>query len=173
MVPLTLLGYYYWHYQQFYDELLCQHQIEYRQANAIKHAYAAAELYIALEDIGFSPARAEEIVIALGKGNERLEQWVDNWDNPDITPEIMRDLYNNQVGVTAAQWYHAHVNRESLRQVIIDLGKTQVLIPNELVPMLASAKNAAHDRDIAFAIHWFDAQRFRARAATLEALKNN
>ena len=76
-------------------------------ANAIKHAYAAAETYALLRAMAVPPGRASQIVYRLGQANEVAEYYGRRTGKRDPTREIYKDLYNNTAGVVAAAFLEA------------------------------------------------------------------
>lgn len=127
-------------------------------ANGIKHAYAAAESYAVLRGIGIGPATAESLVIALGTFNEYAESLFR--DPPDSTAEVMKDMYNNHVGVTAARWHEAHREPRSRLEVILFLAHAGIVAaqPGDVQGMIEDG-TSGQGPDIGRARHWFRTQR--------------
>lgn len=71
--------------------------------NAIKHAYASAEIYSLLRPL-FGADAAAATVVALGEWNERAERVVKR--TTDWSPEVYKDLRNNLAGIAAAEWLY-------------------------------------------------------------------
>ncbi len=71
--------------------------------NAIKHAYAAAEVYSWLRPLRGADSAAKA-VIWLGETNEWAERYVK--PQVDWSPETYKDLRNNLSGIEAAEWLY-------------------------------------------------------------------
>lgn len=71
-------------------------------ANAVKHAFAAAETYAILRTLGTGQGWASQAVYRLGQLNEYAEYYGRRSEKRDPTREIYKDFYNNLVGVAAA-----------------------------------------------------------------------
>ena len=67
--------------------------------NAIKHAYAAAEIYAWLRSVGVGADTATEWIVHLALINERVEAW-SKWRR-DTTAEVYKDLRNSVLGIAA------------------------------------------------------------------------
>jgi len=72
--------------------------------NAIKHAYAAAEVYSWLRPL-MGAQTAARVVIRLGETNEWAERYVK--PQVDWSPETYKDLHNNLAGIEASEWLYA------------------------------------------------------------------
>lgn len=71
--------------------------------NALKHAYAAAEMY-SLARLVVGPEHAAALVVTLGEANEWAERFVKH--TTDWSPEVYKDLRNNLSGIAAAEWLY-------------------------------------------------------------------
>lgn len=74
-----------------------------RDHNAIKHAYAAAEVYSLLRPIA-GAGIASCAVITFGEWNEYAERYVKY--TTDWSAEVYKDLRNNMAGIAAAEWLY-------------------------------------------------------------------
>jgi hypothetical protein len=164
---LAPMGGFYWHYERYALSLLHTHQLTPEAANAVKHAYAAAQIYQLLAPI-MGDAAAEKSVLFLGAKNEYLEQMFD-WSNADSASEIAKDLHNNQVGITAAQWLATQPAHDSarLRTTLLYLAKTRSLVVS--ADIIANDAFSLHKRldRLRSAIHQF-AENRAGIAATVE-----
>ena len=95
-------------------------------ANAVKHAYAAAEIYCVLRT-ALNDQQAYSLVMSLGIMNEYIER-VTKLRNPDSMREVMKDLHNNQAGILAAKWREQKSNESNLLDIILGMAQNQVLI---------------------------------------------
>lgn len=77
--------------------------LPWRDHNALKHAYASAELYALLRPF-LSPEKAQRIVLTLGEINERMEVYLKH--DPDWSRESYKDMRNNLYGVVASEWLY-------------------------------------------------------------------
>ena len=78
------------------------HGLDRKQENSLKHAKAAGLITSALSKIGVSPELTEKFVLQLGYWNEKGEQVIR--PGRDSTLEMIRDMANNQAGVSIALW---------------------------------------------------------------------
>jgi hypothetical protein len=78
--------------------------------NAIKHAYAAAEIYSLLRMVA-GPDCAAFVVTELGEANEWVERHVKFMT--DWSPEVYKDLRNNLSGIAAAEWLYGQAGYTS------------------------------------------------------------
>jgi hypothetical protein len=139
-------------------------------ANAVKHAYAASQIYHALRMVGYSPDSAETITLQLGYANEHAEQVV-KIHNPDSLREAMRDLYNNQVGIVVARWHESTGSQMSIYALLSDLARTDVLITSRSkVPIDASEETKDTEPVAEHAVRWFETARATIRLETLQLL---
>jgi len=84
-------------------EIQKQPELAARDHNAIKHAYAAAEVYSLLRPIA-GPGVASCAVITFGEWNEYAERYVKY--TTDWSAEVYKDLRNNIAGIAAAEWLY-------------------------------------------------------------------
>ena len=77
-------------------------------ANAVKHAYAAAQTYSLLRSFFVEKGVAAQVVYRLGQLNEYAEYYGRRGEKRDPTREIYKDLYNNLAGVAAASILERH-----------------------------------------------------------------
>jgi hypothetical protein len=158
--PLALLSSYYVTYEQMARELVFKHGIYYETANSIKHAYAASQLFD-LCHVVMNADSAEAIVVTLGKFNERLEQVVRR--PKDSMAESAKDLWNNQVGITAARWRNAQRSDMSRLELMIQLAELNALRGREADMRLSPDMQTLKGQQAATAaIAQFDAERQQA-----------
>jgi hypothetical protein len=143
-------------------------------ANAIKHSYAAAQVYVFLDFIGIGEKTNETIVITLGYANEYLESIV-RFYKPDSAGELTKDLHNNLSGVTAGRFYihQASSKRMGLLEIIKILSQKQVLInhPDEVIILpFPLSKKEHHFSPIREAINAHKEEQGRIRKRVLETL---
>lgn len=119
-MPFAALGGYWTYYEMYSRELVFDRGIFYENANGIKHAYAAGQMFLVLRTV-MGDELAEEAVLAMGNFNERIEQVVRR--PRDSAALSLQDLWNNQVGITTAKWYAAQSTKTSLSETIIELAK--------------------------------------------------
>ena len=160
VLAIPLVGYL-WHYHTLSKNLMTQHGINGEQANAFKHAYAAAQLFQALSS--FLPDDdAEAVVLWLGHMNEYGEQWMHSIprkrkpdDQPDTTIEMMKDFHNNRAGVAAARWQAKNL-RENFptMDVILRLSATDAITVWANKLPIAQSELDSHVRDVEFANTW-------------------
>jgi hypothetical protein len=110
--------------------------IEARDHNAIKHAYAAAELYSLLRPIA-GAGIASCAVITFGEWNEYAERYVKY--TTDWSAEVYKDLRNNIAGVAAAEWLYGeagYVSPVTRLKLIGKLAQEGVLAAEETDPRI-------------------------------------
>ena len=95
-------------------------------ANAVKHAYAAAELYNLVATV-LSDRESDSLVTALGVMNEYIER-ITKFRKPDSLREVMKDLHNNQAGIAAAKWQKRQARKGDLLAIILKMAEDRVLI---------------------------------------------
>lgn len=95
-------------------------------ANAVKHAYAAAELYYLVATV-LPDRKADSLVTALGVMNEYIER-ITKLRKPDSLREVMKDLHNNRAGIAAAKWQKRQGGKGDLLAIILRMAKDRVLI---------------------------------------------
>lgn len=120
--------------------LIHDQKMYYEKANALKHIYASAQLTDLLLQVT-SPEKAEKAVLWLGNQNEYMEQAVRQ--PKDSTAEVVKDLLNNQVGITIGLWHAEHAKSTPLRDMVIALGNQSVIIEKE-----ADIQVAPADKDL-------------------------
>lgn len=133
LIAIISLCAFYVHYDRFSRQLVKQ-QFPREKANAVKHAYAAAQVADIISYVT-GDSTAEAIVLQLGYANEYLEQ-VTRFPR-DVPAEITRDLLNNQLGISAALRCGLLNPEKSLRDIMLDLAlqgvlmdkKTEILLP--------------------------------------------
>ncbi len=166
--PLLLFGYYAY-YEMFARRLIFREHVFYQDANAIKHAYAAMHLFT-LFDQFFDADTAEKIVLDLGYANERMEQAMHL--TRDSTAEVLKDLSNNQIGLTAAKWYAAQPHSSmSLRELSIQLAQQKILkLHEESVSVAPADAGLKHQAAVDAAIAAFEKTQPELVAHTRQAL---
>lgn len=133
-----------------------------QRANAIKHAYAAAQVYHAFTRVGFSDVHAQQGTVLLGYVNEYLERLMPT-NNPDSTLEMMKDMHNNMAGVFAARWLEKHQTEAdglSAHDIIMVLEQHHLLVTNAKTIALEGGDVllAQGDPDVLGATDWFERQ---------------
>lgn len=132
----ALLYAFYWHFSQIEDDLISQHHMSGERANAVKHAYAAAEIYRGFTKLGIGSKTATDGVLWLGQMNEYMEQIIRYGfgEKRDTISEMVKDMRNNQSGVLIAQWHKHHVADipdMSLRALLLNAADAGLLTENE------------------------------------------
>lgn len=167
--PLALLAGYYVAYEKMARRLVFDRGIYYETANSIKHAYAAAQMFDALDAVLGTQA-AEDAVVALGKFNERLEQVVRR--PKDSTAESAKDLWNNQVGITAARWRSAQRSPMGRLDLMIKMAELNALRGREADVNIASDLQPLKGQQAATAaITQFESERTQAIEHATKALE--
>lgn len=126
------------------------------EKNGVKHVMAARTTYKALHF--FYVPEADRWTLKLGEWNEWQEQYT-KYNHPDSTLEMMKDGYNNVVGVALGQWELAgHYCKE---EPTIFLAKAKkILFTPEDVPVSAEEKQQLENsRDVKTAMAWVNKQR--------------
>ncbi len=140
-------------------------------ANAVKHAYAAAELYNFFCFIGMAED-AEEYVLLLGILNEYLER-ITKYTKPDSPKEIMKDLHNNYVGILAASWHQKQKPpKRDLLRVIMNLADQNILITNRDDSPYFNEVFFAKSDAVSVSNHWFLENKTEIKNRTNLALSN-
>lgn len=131
-------------------------------ANAFQHSHAAAKAYEGLRWV-LPPAMAECAVIGLGLMNEYIEIVL---KRDDSTLEIMKDLHNNQVGVTTARWLEAHDAMADLDAMLVAMAAdgTLLLASTDVPVPLTDTNNDPASAQIREAHRWYNAERARITA---------
>ena len=169
LVLCTVIGFFAYH-QYLARELASNEGFTKPAANAVKHAYAASQLYQALRMLGYNPDNAETITLQLGYANEHAEQVI-KIHNPDSLREAMRDLYNNQVGIVVARWHESTGSQASISALLSDLARTDVLITSRSnMPIDAREEENDTEPVAEHAVRWFETARATIRLETLQLL---
>lgn len=169
MTSVVLLIVFYWRYEQYALSLVTEKSIPDEKANAIKHAVAAAEVYQAIAAVA-GDARAESYVLFLGNLNEYLEQTI-RIDSLDVPAELFKDMVNNQIGITAAQWQHRTAPTGDLRQTILSLAQANILITSSQSMTLSTSLEGLKGYDSIHEVsRLFEEMRPKIIAQTLEKL---
>lgn len=156
-------------FEAFSEHLEDELHFENATANSAKHAYAAGSIYSVLRSAYAGPETAENIVLLLGIFNEYAET-IFKISEPDSTLEIMKDMYNNQAGIMAAEWAHGE-GKPALRDVIIHLAKTEgIALSAYSVPMAPAEKIEDFPQSVRDALDWFMSKRENIRTNTAEVL---
>lgn len=95
-------------------------------ANAIKHAYAAAELYEFLFHF-MGQKQAENMVLWFGTANEYAERIV-KFRKPDSFTEVLKDYHNNLSGIVAMQWRLGHAKNKDMLELLIRMADNGILV---------------------------------------------
>lgn len=138
--PFVALFCYFAYYELFSYRLIFNHHYHYEDANSIKHVYAAAQLYSAL-DLVLNEASAEATVRWLGIANEHLEQVIRRPKDPPA--EVAKDLCNNDAGIALARWRATHPESPSLREL------TLMLAHEKAIKLRNASITIAQDQDSA------------------------
>jgi hypothetical protein len=86
------------------DQEIARRGLSEAEHNALKHGFAAAELYARLRLV-FGANNAADLTVWTGEMLERLEQHVNH--DRDVAREVYKDLHNNLYGIAAARWMDA------------------------------------------------------------------
>lgn len=127
-LPIGLLAFYYWAYEEFSLRLIYRQHVYYEKANGLKHALAAAQLTELFSHF-LNDDDAEQLVLWLGNQNEYMEQVICR--PRDSTAEVLKDMTNNQVGITIALWLRHHPRPESTAEFMLKVTKHHVLVEAE------------------------------------------
>ena len=125
-------------------------------ANAVKHAYAAAELYSVLNAF-LDDDEADSFVMSLGIINEYAER-ITKLRKPDSLREIMKDLHNNQVGIVAAKWQKQKSDKGNLLDTILILAQNKTLIVKRTENPLYKGEDQNGFKVVRIAREWLDSQ---------------
>jgi hypothetical protein len=109
--------------------------------NAMKHAYASAEVYSAVRPI-VGADRAAAFVIFMGESNERAERYLKH--QPDWSRESYKDMRNNLAGIEAAEWLYQRRGwtLPFTRLALIGrMAAADILIPEDIDPRLDRIEN--------------------------------
>lgn len=160
IVACVSLGIFYTRYEAVATRLQYDLGMDAEHANAVKHAYAAYQMY-RLFDLVLDDQKAEHAVFVLGKVNEKFEQAV-KFNNPDTTEEMMKDMHNNQAGIIAARWAASHPasDNDSL-DLILEVARKGGLIlsPNQIPVEEFDAVLPMQPHSIGTAHHWVNERR--------------
>lgn len=164
--PLVAFHVYYEHYSR---KLIREHHIHYEKANAIKHALAAANLTKMLAPI-LGDTRAESTVLWLGLANEYSEQLIRV--PRDSTAEIVKDMTNNQIGITAALWIRQHSVSLSPGELLLQLANEPILVKSANdVPLSKEEASLKHWDSIKAAQRRLEEKRLEVIQRTLDTLQ--
>jgi NhaP-type Na+/H+ or K+/H+ antiporter len=151
---------YYLHYHLLAVQLINERHMDTERANAVKHAFAAAQLYEAFDSIGFDAQTSQRLVLNCGKMNEYAEHFLRAKNKRDSNAEMMKDLLNNFIGVAVAKKYALHTEHISLFDELVVLAKKNVLIASaSVVPQLSPDQPAlmAKGSNVPHVMGWFAA----------------
>lgn len=136
--------------------------------NALKHAVAARSLYKAFDYIGVP--KPEDKVIRLGDLNEKVETYI-KFNSPDNSLEMMKDMFNNLAGVTAAR-FELEKGRVCKEDTLIVLAKSGGLraTPDDIQLPEADKQKMRESKDLKAARTWFTAQYYFIQARVVKRL---
>lgn len=155
LIAVIPVAAFYARYEILTDRLEKEMGFEYSAANAVKHAYAAAELYSVL-NIVLSDQHAESLVMSLGIINEYIER-VTKHNKLDSLREIMKDLHNNQAGISAVQWQQGQAaDKVALLDVIIGMAEKRILIVKRTDNPFYKGKDRNSSDVVGIATVWLD-----------------
>jgi hypothetical protein len=137
-------------YEWLSNQLETEHGMNGQAANAIKHAYAAAQVYHGLRSIGLKPQKAADTVIWLGKANEAGER-IYKIFKPDSTQEMMKDFYNNHAGIVVAEMTGGRAMLQTLLQLS---AKNGLVTDRAKIPFTPSGQQAG-DSPLTQALRWY------------------
>jgi hypothetical protein len=109
--------------------------------NAIKHAYASAEIYSAMRPL-LGHETSAGATLWLGEANERIERYVKH--QPDFSQESYKDMRNNLTGVVAADWLYQRAGWTwpgTRLKLVGLLARDGILVPESTDPRLADIPN--------------------------------
>lgn len=138
-------------------------------ANAVKHAYAAAQVYDTLRMISVPADLAQNTVLFLGIANEYAERIV-KFHKPDSTRELLKDFYNNYAGITTARWRETMGFDSSTLGMLIALAQARVLIVTRDQNPFYDDAAPLPDDTVASARNWFMAQQPAIQARVHQGL---
>lgn len=169
LLPIISVAIFYMRFEMVSIRLKNQMGYEGGAANAVKHAYAAAELYKFF--CYFTDARyAEAAVLWLGSLNEHAEKFT-KLRHPDTYEEILKDLYNNMAGITAAEWQAQHDLDGSTLEILLKMKQGGALVVRrEENPLHRKSLSTGQD-DAGAADGWFLSEKEAIRARTEAKLK--
>lgn len=173
-IGLGLLLSFYAYYESIAKQLEATRELDALAANAVKHAYAAGEVYSLLTTLGINHVTAETITLHLGYANEHAELAIRSAKTRDTTLEMMKDLHNNQAGITTARWRRAHPAQSTALAQLIALSKNQMLVNRaETITLPADLTHLRDYRsaDPTAAIAWFKSNQPAIIAETETGLK--
>lgn len=157
-VPAGLVVGYYTHYHLLAVQLINERQMDTERANAVKHAFAAAQLYQAFHAVGLNEHVAQHLVLHLGKMNEYAEHFLRKKSKRDSNAEMMKDVLNNYIGVEAAKQHMQYAPTLSLLDWVVTLAEKDILVTSASdVPDLSpeQAKIIANRANVPFVMGWF------------------
>jgi hypothetical protein len=109
--------------------------------NAIKHAYASAEIYSAMRPV-LGHGAAAGATLWFGEANERVERYVKH--QPDYSQESYKDMRNNLAGVVAANWLYERVGwtwPDTRLKLVGLLARDGIVVPESTDARLAHIPN--------------------------------
>lgn len=130
-LPAGLLVWFFFYFQSVANDLKQKYSLDAASANAVKHAYAAAQIYQVINAVGVSQESSQQMVFMLGAANEYVEHFIRAEAKRDSNAEMMKDLFNNYVGILANNFYKSHVDKlpeKDLLAFFVTLAKHNVLI---------------------------------------------
>jgi len=138
--------------------------------NALKHAIASRTLYKGLDSLGVP--KPEDKVVWLGDLNEKVESYL-KLNDKDSSLEMMKDMFNNLAGITAAR-FELEKGRVCKEDTLIVLAKTGGLRPSaDDIQLAESEKQKLREtRDIEPAKAWFSAQYYFIQGRVMKRLNN-
>jgi hypothetical protein len=164
LLAITSVAVFYIRFEMVSSQLKSEMGYEGGAANAVKHAYAAAALY---KFFGYftDTSYAEAAVLWLGSLNEHAEK-LTKVRHPDTYEEILKDLYNNMVGITAAEWQAHHAVNEPTLEILLKMKQNGALVVSrEDNPLYYKSPSTAGD-DADAADEWFLSKKEAIRART-------
>jgi hypothetical protein len=171
-ISAALLTFFHWQYEQYSLGLIATQKMHDEKANALKHAVAAAEVYHVVAMM-VGEAKAEKAVLLLGKWNEYLEQTVRS-RNLDTPAELFKDMANNQIGITTAQWQQRTHPQGDIRQTLVSLAQDGGVIPSSqavtLPAAIAATKSYAAIEEV---YRFFEQEQSRIITQTVEKLEKS
>ena len=172
LIGIFFLAVFYSRYELVSDHLEKDLGYKGAEANAIKHAYAASELYDGLSHI-LETNEAEQTVLFLGLVNEYVER-VTKFRKQDSAKEIMKDLHNNVAGIVVAQ--RSKSNTEDVYERLDILKK----LADEEVLVTARDRNPFFSDDetritnpVAYSRRWLDKNKKDIKQRVTDSLQNH
>jgi hypothetical protein len=123
---VAALGAFYWQHERTALRLIAEEGFSGEQANAFKHAYAAAQTYRVAQALLPKP-QAASLTFWLGYVSEYAEQTL-RTRFLDTPHELMKDFTNNQIGVAAEHWRRQQMDAPSRYDTVLFLARTHTLV---------------------------------------------